>query len=251
MPVHEALVWHGEGEEDVATSDAFEVHHFPDESKSRGQYLPMLERAVRESPTEPRAAHYLGREYFFHKRYDEAIGELQRHLSLPGAIWSAQRGESCRLIGKCYQAMGRGAEATAWFWEAVRVHPERREAWVDLCYDLYSQADFAGGYFAASRALSIAERSTEYFSEPQAWGPLPHDVLSICAWHVGAVDQAIRQAQIALSFAPGNQRIKDNLAMFQQQRDGSPAVERSCSNATGGPSKSTTDDLARQRNLPT
>jgi glycosyltransferase involved in cell wall biosynthesis len=60
----------------------FEIHHRPDENKSRGQYLPMLERAVKEMPEDARMRFYLGREYTFYKMHKEAVIHLLKAVEL-------------------------------------------------------------------------------------------------------------------------------------------------------------------------
>jgi tetratricopeptide (TPR) repeat protein len=218
MPIHEVLLWSGEGDEKVAWAEGVAVHHHPDDSKSRGQYLPMLERQARDEPLDPRAAHYLGREYYFWGRHEDAIRELERELALPGSAWPPQRAAACRMIGKCLDASGRPEEALPWYWKAVHERPQQREAWVDLCYALYLRGDFAGGFYAAERALAITEPAADYFQEPEAWGALPHDLLSVCAWRIGLPEKALEHARRAADFAPRDERIQANLEFLLGHR---------------------------------
>ena len=51
------------------------IFHYPDNNKSRGQYLPLLEMAAQEDPTSDRCAHYYARELFYYARYKEAAVE--------------------------------------------------------------------------------------------------------------------------------------------------------------------------------
>jgi glycosyltransferase involved in cell wall biosynthesis len=60
----------------------FEIHHRPDETKSRGQYLAMLINAVKEMPEDARMRFYLGREYTFYQMHKEAIPHLMKSLEL-------------------------------------------------------------------------------------------------------------------------------------------------------------------------
>ena len=60
-PVHEVLTYVGNKKEIIKTEDIITVNHYPDSSKSRGQYLPLLELSVKEDPTDDRNMHYLGR----------------------------------------------------------------------------------------------------------------------------------------------------------------------------------------------
>lgn len=78
-PVHEVLT-PTQGE--VQGWVDLKIHHHPDSSKSRSQYLPLLELAVRERPDDDRNRFYLGRELMFNGRLEEARVHLERHLEL-------------------------------------------------------------------------------------------------------------------------------------------------------------------------
>lgn len=64
-PVHEVLQYQG-NKESYVTTDELIVNHYPDQTKSRGSYLPLLELAVKENPENDRNMHYLGREYMYY-----------------------------------------------------------------------------------------------------------------------------------------------------------------------------------------
>lgn len=49
------------------------LHHYPDDTKSRGSYLGLLELRVKETPDDLNAYAYLHREQLFHGLYEEAI----------------------------------------------------------------------------------------------------------------------------------------------------------------------------------
>ena len=103
-PVHEVLT--PDRAESCITVPALRVEHWPDSSKSRGQYLPLLELSAAEDPDDDRNMHYLGREYMFHGRWGDAMATLMRHLSMPTATWAAERAASMRYIARCCDALG-------------------------------------------------------------------------------------------------------------------------------------------------
>ena len=72
-PVHEILTYIGGDKEKVVTTDEITIDHYPDNTKSRGSYLPLLELSVEESPEDDRNMHYLGREYMYYQRWNECI----------------------------------------------------------------------------------------------------------------------------------------------------------------------------------
>ena len=93
-PVHEVLQFDG-GAPQARYVEGVCLEHHADRSKSRGQYLPLLELAVEEDPNNDRNVHYLGREYFFYRRWEESIAMLKRHLALPTATWRIERCAPC------------------------------------------------------------------------------------------------------------------------------------------------------------
>ena len=81
-PVHEYPRPDGRNQEIYAHTDMLLVSHHPDPTKSRGQYMPLLELAVKEDPRCPRNAFYHARELTFYSRWQEAITALNRYLAI-------------------------------------------------------------------------------------------------------------------------------------------------------------------------
>ena len=84
-PVHEILKY--SGDEKFVITDKIILNHYPDASKSRGSYLGLLELSVKEYPESDRNRHYLGREYMFYGKWNEAIDTLISHLKMENASW--------------------------------------------------------------------------------------------------------------------------------------------------------------------
>ena len=106
-PVHEVLAYTGPGVPGrKVTVEGMQLDHHADPTKSRAQYLPLLELSVAEAPEDDRNVHYLGREYLFHGRWDDCIRTLKRHLSMPTASWRDERSASMRYIAKSYYMKG-------------------------------------------------------------------------------------------------------------------------------------------------
>lgn len=205
-PVHEVLA-PTEGE--VQNWIGMEIHHFADRSKSRGQYLPLLKKAVEERPMDDRNAYYYARELFFYGKNEEAQQEFKRHLALPTATWRAERAASMRYLAKIEKH-----EAETWLLRACAEAPEFREPWVELAMHYYGKRQWENCLSAARRALTIKEKPLLYINDASAWGSLPHDLASIGAWHVGQKEAAIAHARDALRIEPNSERLQANLAMM-------------------------------------
>lgn len=204
-PTHEVLA--ASGREQVAESE-LSIHQYP-EQKTRPNDLSLLELAVRESRC-ARTLFYLGREQFYRSTWLECLQTLGDYLTLPDATWQPERSHAMRLMGACHARLGNRQDALAWLMRACAEDPSLRENWVDLAQHCHDAQDWAGGYNACSRALSIADRPRNYLSYGYAWGERPHDLAALCAWNLGMKDRAAEHLRQALALKPDDERLQAN-----------------------------------------
>jgi tetratricopeptide (TPR) repeat protein len=192
------------------------VSHHPDPTKSRGQYMPLLELAVKEDPHCPRNAFYHARELTFYARWHEAIEALNRYLAMPEANWANERCYAMRLLGKSYAELGNNWEAIKWHRLAVAEAPGTREPWVDLSMICYRHGMWAESYAAAKSALQITDKALVYTMDPDVWGEKPWDLASIAAWNLGLKEEAVQLCKEALKFNPSDSRLIKNLQQMTE-----------------------------------
>ena len=202
--------------EKYAQTDMLLVIHKPDPTKSRGQYLHLLEMSVKEDPDDPRNAFYYARELSFHGQWERAIAECNRYLALPGANWANERCYAYRVISRCYAEMGDLENALKAARQGVIEAPGTREPWCEIAKITYLQERWAECYGAAKSALAIVNREWVYTVDPEVWGALPHDYASIAAWHLGMGEEALQQARVAAALNPGDQRLQDNVRRIEE-----------------------------------
>ena len=207
-PVHEVLVT--DRMDETQEVIGLEIHHHPDETKSRGQYFPLLELSTKEDPWDDRNAFYLGREYFFYKRYGDASKELRRHLSLPKAVWPPERAASMRYLAKTEPENTR-----EWLEKAIAESPGRREALVELAQYFYIREDWQNCYWRALDAIAIEEKPLDYLCEEFAWNELPYDLAAISAYRLGFKEEALKYGEKAAELAPTNERLQRNLSFYK------------------------------------
>ena len=140
-PVHEVLAF--DGVEKRVFDETLVLNHYPDRSKSRGSYLPLLELSVKEDPLDDRNTHYLGREYMYYERWNDAIDTLERHLNLKKATWKDERCASMRFIGRCYKHLNRPFEAEMWYQKALLEAPHLKEAYTELALFYYDNKEYS------------------------------------------------------------------------------------------------------------
>ncbi|MCI8297736.1 MAG: glycosyltransferase [Lachnospiraceae bacterium] len=211
-PVHEVLEWAGEGEPGaLVQAEGVQLDHHPDQAKSRGQYLKLLELSVEEDPLDDRNMHYLGREYLYKGRWEDCIRTLEHHLSMPKATWKDERAASMRYIAKAWAMKGERQKARDWYLQAIIQAPYLREAYMDLAWLLYEEESWEGVLYFTDCALSIRQRPRTYICEATAWGSLPYDLRAMALYHTGRKAEALEEAQKALAMEPEDERLQGNV----------------------------------------
>ena len=215
-PVHEVLRrTDGKKAWKVSAFREIVLEHHPDLTKSRAGYLPLLELSVQEAPEDDRNAHYLGREYMFRRRYDDAIAQLKAHLAMPSATWAPERCASMRFLSRCYLHKGERRQAAVWALRALAECPETREPWVQAEEVAYAAEDWDGVIYYGTRAVAIEKKSDSYINEDKAWGAYPWDAMAYAYYRLGDLGRAEQAALRALAEEPGNERMLENLAFFR------------------------------------
>lgn len=214
-PVHEVLTFTGKNEV-TFTTDEITVNHYPDSTKSRSSYLPLLELSVKEDPTDDRNMHYLGREYMYYQRWNECIDTLICHLNLKTATWKDERCASMRFIARSYQALGRYDEARMWLDKAIKEAPYLRDPFVERALLEYRLNNFDEVINYSLEALKITTHTKSYINEPFSWDSTLYDLLAISYYHQNCKDLALKYINLALEMNPDDERLKNNKIIFEK-----------------------------------
>ena len=215
-PVHEVLTYEGDNEVFLTTDD-ITVNHYPDSSKSRGSYLPLLELSVEENPTDDRNMHYLGREYLFYGKWNEAIDTLIRHLNLPSATWKDERCASMRFIARCYTNLKRYDEARMWLDKAINESPYLRDPYVERALLEYNLKNWDEVEKYSLEALKINNHEKTYINEVFSWDHTVYDLLSLSYYFRGNNEKALEYVNRALEISPDDERLKKNKDIFEKE----------------------------------
>ena len=216
-PVHEVLTYIGNDKENKVYTDLFTVNHYPDTSKSRGSYLPLLELSVKEDPEDDRNMHYLGREYMYYKKWNEAIDTLIKHLSLPKATWKDERSASMRFIARCYQNLNRPLEAKMWLDNAIKETPYLRDPYVERGILSYNLKEWNDVIYFLNKALEIKTHEKTYINETFSWDHTIYDLLSIAYYYTDDIDKSLENVNIAINMTPDNERLLNNKKIIENK----------------------------------
>jgi glycosyltransferase involved in cell wall biosynthesis len=191
-----------------------EIHHHPDNSKPRSQYLPLLKLSVDEDPTDDRNAYYYARELFYYGYLTDAKREFKRHLSLPTATWKAERANSLRYLAKCDQD-----NAKKWLLKSITESPERREPKIDLAQYYHDKGLWKECLDMALSALAIVEKPLQYLNESFSWGYAPYDFVAISSYKLGDMKRAVEYGQLAIDNNNDEnelERLTNNLGYYKK-----------------------------------
>lgn len=213
-PCHEDLRIDGRVEHVTAWCGHLLVSHHPDPTKSRGQYMEILEVAVKEDDKDPQHFFYYARELTFYRRWDEAKKALTTYLGMNAASNQNERCYAMRLMGKSYAETGDTAQAEKWYYQAVGEAPNTREPWYELAMLMYRQHRWEECFASAMRGLKIKDKALVYTCDPTVWGYGLHDLAAISAHNLGLRDIAVKQGEIAISMEPNDLRLQNNLKYY-------------------------------------
>lgn len=216
-PVHEVLEYSGTDPDSSVYVPSLVLNHYPDLSKPRSQYLPLLELSAKENPEDAQTVFWLGREYMYHQNYDSAIGTLAQYLSLPTAMWREERSAAMRFIAKSHWEKKQNLQARQWLYRAIAECPTVREPFLYMARLAYNESDWDLAHLMAEKGLGIQQRQGSYLLEPEAWGSELYDYGAIACYHLGYFEKALEYSEKALAFAPEDTRLQSNLAFIREK----------------------------------
>ena len=216
-PVHEILEYNGT--EKVITCNNIILNHYPDIEKSRESYLNLLELSIKEDPLDDRNMHYLGREYMYHHRYNEAIDTLIKHLNLKKATWKDERAASMRFIARCYKSMNRFEEANIWYLKAINEAPYLRDGYIEYAIMKYELKDYLEVINYVTKALIIKNRPYTYINEIFSYDYTPYNLLSISYYYLGLYDISLYYINKAIDIDSDNEILQNNKRIIENTDD--------------------------------
>lgn len=214
-PVHECLRYVGETPEKIVYATGMVLNHFPDASKSRGSYLPLLEMGAEEYPEDDRAVYYLGREYMYKGMWQKCIDTLKKHLNLKSCTWKEERCASMRWIAKSYFSLSNHTEAQCWYYKAIAECPHMREPYIECAKMAYQLKNWEMVFFMTDQALNIKEKSLVYVNMGYCWDHTPDDLASISSYYLGMYERSFQHAKAALAYHPEDKRLQGNLLLVE------------------------------------
>ena len=203
------------GKENIQIVDEITLNHYPDDSKSRSSYLPLLKLSVKENPNNDRNMHYLGREYMFYGKNIEAIKTLKKHLKLESATWKDERCASMRFIARCYKRIGKYNKAKKWINLAIKEAPYLREPFVEGALIDYELKNWNNVIDKCFRALDIKRNNKTYINEVFCYDHTIYDLLSLAFYEKELYQFSLISVNKALNITHNEPRLLNNKKLIE------------------------------------
>ncbi len=214
-PVHEILAYTGKGEEKKVTTDEITLNHYPDQKKSRGSYLPLLELSVKEDPNDDRNLHYLGREYMYYGRWNDCIDTLIKHLQCQNATWRDERSASMRFIARSYKKLKRYEESKMWLNKAITETPYLRDPYMELALLYYELNEWKEVEVYVTKALEIKDKEKTYINEQFSWDATPYDLLALSYYYQERYLDSLNAINTAIQYNEKDERLQKNKEIIE------------------------------------
>ena len=212
-PCHEVQIWYGDGVVKDCDIRGAVIKHMPDNSKSRGQYLDLLQMATKEMPNDPRMWTYMAREYYFWHKWQDVILSAEQKLLNNG--WDVESAAVCRWAGEAAHQLGQVEQATKWYNLGLDYMPSEGEPWYGVAIDAYRREDWQRCLDASINVME-RPRSVHYCYESAIWDWKCYDLASIAAYNLKHIDEAIVFAEQAVKGkGEETERIQRNLDFFK------------------------------------
>ncbi len=125
QPIHKHLNIPGEGEEVGNVEIVF--NYSPSHAYDPDRTLRILEKTVAdEGENAGRNLYYLGREYWYKRRYKECTQTLGRYVQISG--WDSEKAEAFLVMSQAYSAQGLDDDARDSILQAIKLNSNFKEA---------------------------------------------------------------------------------------------------------------------------
>ena len=223
-PVHELLVRNDSCEyyadECLDLFDKVYLHHYPDQTKSRGSYLGLLELRAQENPDDDSYGKlYLAHEYFYRGKYQECVNFINNVLIPQKELYSKlEIANIYTFLGDAYAAMGDKENAwSAWVF-GLAADSTYREPYLRLAAAANDKQYYNLAVSLVRECFKKTYRHYSWLEQDNSWNAEPFDILSIAYYYLGDYERAYANIHKALKLSSlDDTRLKQNLDYIQNK----------------------------------
>ena len=191
--------------------DAITLHHYPDNTKDRTNYLDLLRLRAEENPDDVYSVYLLAREYGVRRDWNTALELFEKCLSLPNInTFPLVKYIVIGYMGNCYEMIDKNMEAILCYHMQIKEDRTHREPYMRLG-GIYSRMElYQMSVAVVEEGLKNSTRHYDWTEQSDAWNEMPYDILSVSYLRLNNKDKALENVIKALKYAPNSERIRNN-----------------------------------------
>lgn len=211
--IHEVL----SGESNRKYTTDIKLEHYQNPETNRGGYLKGLAYDCFLNLENDRNSHYFARELMYYRKYESAIQEFKRHISLNA--WKTEAAQSMIFIGNCLMELGKDKEAITWYTKSFDLEPNRREPLMRLAEYYYKQKKEMQAMVYAEAALKVKGISF-YANYRPFYEEYPHEILYWAYWWLGDREESKKHYLECIKYCPDNPKyLEDKQYYFTESKE--------------------------------
>jgi len=158
-----------------------------------------------------RQVYYLGRQYRYLNRIDEAIDTLKKYMEMSPRGWDAA--DCCFELAICFKAKGIIHEYESWLYRACSCRPDNRYWWYALAESYFSRGRFDLSAGCLRFVLEITKESGFSQTDPSK----VYELLSRCLWKQRRYEEGRLYSGEALKLHPNDPHYQNNYRFFEEK----------------------------------
>lgn len=213
--VHEILFVDGYNETNtIYFEEGIRLHHYPDLSKSRTNYLDLLKERIEEDFNDSLGVLQYGMELQNNHMYEEAIRAYEEvvYSRYPDFAPIEIAGTFCHL-GECYEVLGNQKKAMANYLAGITEDSQYRESYYCLAKSLMFAGMYDMAIGIALQGLKTTVRRYHWIEGVFTWAWGLYDILWRCYYDKKDYEKAFCYVALALEQEPGNPNLQESYSI--------------------------------------
>lgn len=197
------------------------LHHWPDQSKSRGSYLSLLEQRFKENPEDFYGRIYLAHEYFYRGYYQKCIDFIHQNVLTAYNENSFKDDMLCKpdiymFLGDSYSKLKQFDKAEENYKLGIESAPTFRENYMCLGQLYNDEQRYDEAIEIVNKALRNTKRCYSWLEKDISWTYQPFDLLSIAYFYLGKREVSLQYSYLAYMLDTNNKRLEDNYYLIKR-----------------------------------
>lgn len=227
--IHENVLPKEKSNYSIAIDENVKINHLIDAEHAYLSGMRNIEYLLEEykedkEATDPRTIAYLGRVFMSVGEFEKAIFFLNKHIEKSG--WDEDRYMSWTQLAEIYRQNGDLKNAESCCYEAISERVDYPDAYLKLHDIFFDQESWKNACHWGEIGLAKKRPQSMMICDPSAYTWRPMLSMSLTYFHLGNFEKAYKLFNLAKSYVPTLDFIKNNEGLFREGLENAKFAER-------------------------